>query len=481
MTHSQIIPHFVADRPMSLRILAGLPFERHPVKVGLMLQACTTENFRAMASQFPCGDLEYCGVVDGKCPFDGDFQRCTKGQLVRECITKIADSGVFTKNGAILTYPELFERYNQMNIERGIMLDVLGDWERTVDSAEVAMNTYSSLECNFKLIGVAQGKSLSDYLRCYEKLKKMEFEEIAIGGLLTKRENTARFASSNREHIAEIVKAIKCEWPDDRVFCLGVYNPKRHEFLESIGADAADYKGWIFQYKKKYQDPRCHHIHRVYQTRCFIETNILSRLSGIKASCDPINTTAERIKHHISPLKTKIVVKRDSEESDQISRSQITIISCGKVKSTAPGRCLAKDAYAGRSFILKRKYAEMSNGPWFILSAKYGLIRPDKPINPNYDMTIRTKAECKELAKKIKRQIPHYLEFALAGEIVFLGPSMYNKTLELALEGRNHITVNHLTKGLNQGQSQKKIKTIISAITDASNTRSVDVVGVKED
>lgn len=479
MTHSQIIPHFVADRPMSLRILAGLPFERHPVKVGLMLQACTSENFRAMASKFPCGDLEYCGVVDGKCPFGGDFQKCTKGQLVRECITKIADSGVFTKSGAILNYPELFERYNQMNLERGIMLDVLGDRERTLDSAELAMNTYSTLECNFKLIGVAQGKSLSDYLRCYEKLKKLGFEEIAIGGLLTKRENTARYASSNREHIAGIVKAITYEWPDDRIFCLGVYNPKRHEFLKEIQVDAADYKGWIFQYKKKYQDPKCHHVHRVYQTRCFIETNILSPLSGIRASCDSINTTAEKIKHNISSLSTKVVVKRGHKEVDQAKLVQITIISCGKLKNKKV-RCPAKDAYAGRSFLLKRKYAELSNNPWFILSAKYGLIRPDRYIDPNYDVTISTKVDCQELAGKIKRQIPQYLEFTMAEEIVFLGPSTYFKSLELAMSGKDRVVMKHLTKGLRTGQSQKKIKAIVSELITASVNRNIDLVDVNE-
>jgi len=450
---------------MSLRILAGLPFERHPVKVGLMLQACTTENFRAMASQFPCGDLEYCGVVDGKCPFDGDIQRCAKGQRVRENITKIADSGVFTKEGAVLNYAELFARYNQMSIERGIILDVLGDRERTLESAELAMNIYSTLECDFKLIGVAQGKSPEDYVRCYEGLNKIGFEEIAIGGLLTKRENTARFASSNRETISGIVKAIKAEWPEDRIFCLGVYNPKRHEFLESIGVDAADYKGWIFQYKKKYQDPKCHHVHRVYQTRCFIEKNILSRLSSVKASCGSINNTAEQIKTQIVPLKTKVVVKRNFEGVDQIKPGQITIVSCGKVKSKKT-KCLAKDAYWGRAFLLKRKYAEMCNSPWFILSAKYGLIRPDRPVDPNYDVTISTKVEYQELAKKVKRQIPHYLEFALAEEIVFLGPSTYCKALELALKGRNGIVIKHLTKGLNQGQSQKKIKAIMSELTD---------------
>jgi len=318
MTYSHIIPHFVADRPMSLRILAGLPFERHPVKVGLMFQACTTENFRAMASQFPCGDLEYCGVADGECPFDGDISRCTGGLAVRNSITTIADSGVFTKAGAALSYPELFERYDQMNVERGIILDVLRDCDKTLESADLAMTIYSQLDCNFKLVGVAQGKNPDEYAYCYEKLKKIGFEEVAIGGLLKKKENTARYASSNKMDIIEIVRRIKSEWPDERCFTLGVYNPKRHEFLEELGVDAADYKGWIFQYKRRFEDPKCHHIDRVFQTRGFIEENVLSRMSGVEASCDPIKTAAERVKNHIFPLKTKVIVKREDDVAHQL-------------------------------------------------------------------------------------------------------------------------------------------------------------------
>lgn len=480
MKDNTLIPHFVADRPMSLRILSGIDLDRHPVKLGLMIQACSSNNFREMVSRFPCVDLDYCGVVDGKCPFAGDIQKCKKGRLIQENFTIIADSGVFTKEGATLSYPELFYRYNQMKVERGIILDVLKDKDKTIESAKIAMELYSEMKCNFKLIGVAQGETPEEYLDCYNELRKLGYEEIAIGGLLTKHESTARYASSKKEEIKSIVQTIRNEWPDDRCFTLGVYNPKRHEFLGNLGVNAADYKGWLFQYKKRYSDPRCHHVDRVHQTRCFIEKKILSKISGIEASCDTINSTAERVKNNIVTRGSRIFVKTEvsAEISDHNKKNQVVIISCGKAKNPIK-RCPARNAYNGRSFLLKKRYAEISNLPWFILSAKYGLIRPDKVIDPDYDMTINTKKDCIKLTNKIKRQIPHYLECSIADEILFLGPEKYSEALEISFKDKS-IEIVHLTKGLNQGQSQKKIKEFITSGSFLSNS-DAERVSVQEE
>ncbi|HOW14045.1 DUF6884 domain-containing protein [Methanosarcina sp.] len=461
MKENKLIPHFVADRPMSLRILSGMNFETHPVKVGIMLQACTTNNFRKMAAEFPCGDKNYCGVVNGKCPYDGNITKCKKGLSLRENVTTIADSGVFTKEGATLSYSELFQRYNQMKVKRGIMLDVLRDMDGTIESAELALEAYSLEEYRFKLIGVAQGKNPEEYLKCYNKLKDMGFEEIAIGGLLTKKENTVRFASSNKERISEIVSKINLEWPDDRCFTLGVYNPKRHEFLEGLGVNAADYKGWIFQYKKRFQDPLCHHIDRINQTRFFIEKNILSLMSGNEISHTSINCDAEQIKNQVSSLNKKIVVENNENKEKERAINKVVIISCGKLKLQS-SECFAKDAYIGKSFLLKRKYAEISKNPFFILSAKYGLIRPEQVIDPNYNKTITSKKDCFEMAENIKKQIPYYFEFSIADEILFLGPELYFKALEYAIQEKEGLKIQHLTKGLNQGKSQQLIKELIS-------------------
>jgi len=461
MSQGNLIPHFVADRPMSLRILSGLDFKRHPVNVGLMVQACSSQNFRDIVSKFPCGDQNYCGVVDGPCPHDGVIKKCSKGLALQKHFTTIADSGVFTKEGSSLNYPSLFQRYDEMNIKRGIILDVLGDKNGTIKSAKIGWEFYDGKEYDFTLVGVAQGKDVNEYVKCYESLLNIGFSEIAIGGLLTKHENTARYASSNRDVISSVVKKIRSEWPDKRCFTLGVYNPNRHEFLEDLGVDAADYKGWIFQYEKKYLEPLCHHISRIYQTRNFIEKKVLSPMSGKKISNRCAHKLARNMKTQLITQKSRVIVDSKLAKKNAVEKpNRIVIISCGKSKKLGP-KCLAKDAYNGQSFLLKKRYAELSGLPWRILSAKYGLLKPETEIDPNYDKTLSKKGDIVKLTSIIKKQIPDFLEYSIADEIIFLGPEVYVIALNDAFGEETPLQINHITKGLNQGKSQKMIKTLI--------------------
>lgn len=470
-----IIPHFVADRPMSLRILSGLDFDTHSVTVGLMVQACSSRKFRDMVAKFPCIDPDYCGVIHGKCPYDGTLERCQAGLKVKSCFTTIADSGVFTKNGATINYHELFNRYESMKVDRGIIFDVLGDPEKTIESAQVGFDTYSEKKCSFKLIGVAQGNSPDEYVHCYEQLLEIGYAEIAIGGLLTKKINTARYAHSNKGDIEAVVKRIRSEWPDDRCFTLGVYNPKRHGFLSSLGVNAADYKGWIFQYKKRYQDPYCHHIDRLLQTQSFIETNILSRMSGNDPKEKSIDIISGGIKDNTILVGRRILSKSSVGKSDEnivesyTSPKKIVIISCGKRKNEQQ-QCPASEAYVGQSFKLKRIYAEQQKCPWLILSAKYGLLRPETPINPHYDKTINNEREVRELSNTIISQINSYLELTIADEIEFLGPTSYAKALRHGLANFNHLKIVHLTEGLPQGKAMRKIKDRINTTELPSST-----------
>jgi hypothetical protein len=416
-----------------------------------------------MVADFPCVDLQYCGVVNGPCLHNGNLDKCKKGRHLKMMVTKVADSGVFTKEGSPLDYTELFSRYNQMGVERGIMLDVLRDKNGTIESAKSGYEEYSKGDNHFTLVGVAQGNTVEEYIECYESLLNIGYEEIAIGGLVTKKEATARYAHSNKDHIKSVVEKVKSEWPDNRCFTLGVYNPKRHEFLDSLGVDGADYKGWIFQYKKRYQDPVCHHIDRVQQTRSFIEKEILSKMSDNEISLNSINSIALNIKKHgsLSGNRVHYGKKRQMDLSTINETDRVIIISCGKAKNIALRSCKAEDAYIGRSFSLKKKYAETEGKSWFILSAKYGLIRPERIINPDYDETVSSENDIKSLASKIKRQISNYLEIVVADDIYFLGPQAYVKSLEIALHGKDKNII-HLTQGLKQGQSQKMIKDLIS-------------------
>jgi len=63
---------------------------------------------------------------------------------------------------------------------------------------------------------------------------------------------------------------------------------------------------------------------------------------------------------------------------------EVIIVPCTqeKVWDSRPnlGAVPAKDAYTKSAFRAWRSYAEQSGSPWFILSTKYGLLRPDQRI-----------------------------------------------------------------------------------------------------
>ena len=103
---SGFTPFFVADRPMSLKILSGLSLSPDQ-SIGIMAHANTSENFMNLLSKFPCVDKENCDVINGPCMCNGDIEKCQKGKLFKKSIIKMSDSGAFQKNGCCFEYPVL--------------------------------------------------------------------------------------------------------------------------------------------------------------------------------------------------------------------------------------------------------------------------------------------------------------------------------------------------------------------------------------
>lgn len=64
---------------------------------------------------------------------------------------------------------------------------------------------------------------------------------------------------------------------------------------------------------------------------------------------------------------------------------KIALVGCGSAKN--PGVLPAKDKYSSSYFSVKRNYAEIVCDDWFIVSAKYGLLDPDKRID-DYDVSV---------------------------------------------------------------------------------------------
>lgn len=131
-----VVPFFVADRPMSLRIVKGIALKEHPgVCIGIMAHANTSDNFQDALSNYPCENLNFCDAVGGPCQHPDDHSVCPARKHILEHTVKMCDSGMFTKEGATLTYEELFNTYKRMGVEYGVMIDVFHDMEATIASA----------------------------------------------------------------------------------------------------------------------------------------------------------------------------------------------------------------------------------------------------------------------------------------------------------------------------------------------------------
>jgi len=247
-----MIPFFAVDRPVSLEILKGLFFKYPNLQFGLMTHANVSTNFTKIFSRFPYSTkLKYFDDNNIKI---GDKRKINK--IIKENVIKMADSGVFQKNGNNMSYPDLFEKYKKLRVEFGIIKDVIHDKDSTLKSAMEAIETYESNDYPeaFKLVGVAQGKSVEDYVACYEKLLDMGYKYIAIGGLLKRNANTNYVRVRCETFLKKVLEAINKEFNPEWLFVLGAYHPKRHELLESFNVWGSDYKGWLYCYDESYGD-----------------------------------------------------------------------------------------------------------------------------------------------------------------------------------------------------------------------------------
>lgn len=101
------------------------------------------------------------------------------------------------------------------------------------------------------------------------------------------------------------------------------------------------------------------------------------------------------------------------------------IVACGKEKQ--PFRCQAKDMYTGNYFRACLSYAFEFGDRVFIISAKYGLIKPDEFIDP-YDIIITNNDAIG--IEIVGRQIQ---EFQIEENPTILGGKKYVKFLQQIL------------------------------------------------
>lgn len=272
-----MIPFFVVDRPISLEIIKGLSVPKGK-KIGLMAHANTSHNFRQAFRDYP-----------------------------RQNTIKMCDSAIFntSRNN---TYAELYSRYENMDADYGVMIDVLCDSKATLKSAERALNIYTQGTYKFELVGVTQGRTVEEYLTCYERLRQMGFTHIAVGGLLQKRERSVRYMNVRSEELMlQILKRIRAEYNPEWLFVLGCLHPSRIQIFKELDV-WGDYKGWIFEYKKRDEYVResvdlLAHNHLAHETLTFLKSEHAASLENILLRRQ--KALDERIKAHKKLLKAK--------------------------------------------------------------------------------------------------------------------------------------------------------------------------------
>lgn len=123
---------------------------------------------------------------------------------------------------------------------------------------------------------------------------------------------------------------------------------------------------------------------------------------------------------------------------DDLCHSTLVVVSCGARKiwaKGATGKIPAKNAYIGPLFHVEKEYAEKFAGRWVILSAKYGFLDPDTPIE-KYEVTFKDPGtnpiSVHELQEQVKRRELDSFERA-----VVLGGKKYVERVEKAFEGSN--------------------------------------------
>ena len=129
-------------------------------------------------------------------------------------------------------------------------------------------------------------------------------------------------------------------------------------------------------------------------------------------------------------------------------RMGICLLSCVGQKRPAPAP--ARDLYTSPWFCKARTYADRTSQPWFVLSAKYGLVHPDEMIAP-YDLTLNTMpvADRRRWARGVLTQLEPYLDGI--GSVMFLAGRRYREYLEPSLRSRG-LVVSIPMEGLGIGE-----------------------------
>lgn len=140
------------------------------------------------------------------------------------------------------------------------------------------------------------------------------------------------------------------------------------------------------------------------------------------------------------------------------------VIACCASKLDKPAE--ARDLYTSQWFVKARAYAESLGRPWFILSAKHGLLGGHEVTAP-YDETLNAKTATERrawglrVANELKQcrtnHEQHNAMIQHGDRVVVLAGEKYAEHLTPNLERLTGATVDRPLKGLGIGQQLQKL------------------------
>ena len=179
----------------------------------------------------------------------------------------------------------------------------------------------------------------------------------------------------------------------------------------------------------------------------------------------PVTAVTAEVGQQAGPRVRQPVLRSTSTPPADVSARSIAppaadlcLVSC--VAKKLARSAAAKDLYTSPWFVKARSLVEAKDWPWFILSAKYGLVDPEHEIAP-YEKTLNKMGaveRCDWARKVLATLDPH-----LAGvrSVVFLAGENYREFLVPELHGRG-IDVHVPMQGLGIGKQLRWLSLAMS-------------------
>jgi len=142
----------------------------------------------------------------------------------------------------------------------------------------------------------------------------------------------------------------------------------------------------------------------------------------------------------------------------------LVIVPCGqnKIWDRIPeaGPTAAREAYTGPPFGINRAYAEKFGDEWVILSAKYGIIKPDFQIDAPYNITFKNSRTGPIAPDRLQLQVrENHLERFTT--VIGLGGKEYRAAIERAFAGLN-VQLHFPFSGLPIGKAMQATKRAVA-------------------